>query len=104
MIDPAKLSIAQFAPLAGDTVTLRSADGEIVATLAEVTEVTEPDRTAGLPAELRTPFSLRFRGPREPRLQQGIHAVEHPSLGAIAIFLVPVSADETGADYEAVFG
>jgi hypothetical protein len=53
----------------------------------------------------RQPFSLIFRGPRDPMLTQRIHAIEHPTLGTLAIFLVPImpEGDLTGLRYQAIF-
>lgn len=47
-------------------------------------------------------FSLLFHGsPRAP-VQQGIYRIEHPSLGAFELFLVPVGRGVRGQDFEAV--
>jgi hypothetical protein len=51
----------------------------------------------------RQPFSLIFRGPREPLLPQRIYSLQHPSLGTLEIFLVPIGPDGSGQRYEAVF-
>jgi hypothetical protein len=61
----------------------------------ELVEVTE------LPGEPgpRVPFSLVFEGGPSPPLPQRIYSVEHPEIGALDIFLVPIAADR----YEAVF-
>ena len=49
-------------------------------------------------------FSLCFRGPFRPRLDQRTHCLEHEKLGEIEIFLTPISADQqNGTMYEAVF-
>jgi len=49
-------------------------------------------------------FSLSFRGPFRPRLDQRTHRMEHEKLGEIEIFLTPISADQqNGTMYEAVF-
>jgi hypothetical protein len=49
-------------------------------------------------------FSLQFRGPFRPRLEQQTHRLEHEKLGEFEIFLTPVSADQQkGTIYEAVF-
>jgi hypothetical protein len=49
-------------------------------------------------------FSLSFRGPLRPRLDQQTHRLEHGKLGEIEIFLTPISADQqNGTMYEAVF-
>ncbi|MDQ4098123.1 MAG: hypothetical protein M3144_09680 [Actinomycetota bacterium] len=61
----------------------------------ELIEVTEVSREPGGPA----PFSLVFEGGPTPPLPQRIYRVEHPKLGAMEIFLVPIAADR----YEAVF-
>lgn len=49
-------------------------------------------------------FSLLFRGPREPRLDQGIVPLRHPRLGRLDLFVVPVVCEADGMRYEAVFG
>jgi hypothetical protein len=51
----------------------------------------------------RQPFSLTFRGPDEPRLAQATYRLEHPELGALEIFIVPVGHDGDGLSYEAIF-
>ena len=49
-------------------------------------------------------FSLQFRGPFRPRLDQQTHHLEHEKLGEFEIFLTPISADQqNGTIYEAVF-
>lgn len=49
------------------------------------------------------PFAIEFRGPNDKQLSQGMWHLEHPTLGANEIFLVPVGPDEKGLCYEAVF-
>jgi hypothetical protein len=51
----------------------------------------------------RAPFSLLFRGPRTPLLPQQIHPLEHDTLGAFDLFLVPLGPDAEGMRYEAIF-
>ena len=58
---------------------------------------------AGSPA-LRVPFSLVFRGPHSVALAQQIHRLEHPALGVLELFLVPIGPDAVGPRYEAIFG
>jgi hypothetical protein len=49
-------------------------------------------------------FSLHFRGPFRPRLDQQTHRLEHEKLGEFEIFLTPISSDQqNGTIYEAVF-
>ena len=51
------------------------------------------------------PFSLIFRGPASPVLDQGIQTLSHPELGELTLFLVPVGPGRAGKlpRYEAVF-
>jgi hypothetical protein len=39
-------------------------------------------------------FSLLFGGPADQPLAQGIHTLEHPTLGRLALFIVPVGRPE----------
>ncbi|MCB1814124.1 MAG: hypothetical protein KDK04_20750 [Candidatus Competibacteraceae bacterium] len=55
------------------------------------------------PGAKREPYSLVFRGPAEPVLEQGIVPLTHAQLGNIEIFLVPIGPDSQGMCYEAVF-
>jgi len=49
------------------------------------------------------PFSLLFNGPLDPVLTQGMHDLEHPEHPLRGLFLVPVSRDDEGCQYEAIF-
>ena len=52
------------------------------------------------------PFSLEFSGPDTPVLPQAIYPLEHPGLGRLELFLVPLGPDRNGGAgmlYEAVF-
>ncbi len=48
-------------------------------------------------------FSLGFRGPHSPRLNQQIHHFEHEKLGSFELFLTAVGVDQEGLLYEVVF-
>jgi hypothetical protein len=48
-------------------------------------------------------FSLLFTGPREWTLPQRIYRLEHPTLGVLEVFLVPIGQDNRGFLYQAVF-
>lgn len=48
-------------------------------------------------------FSLIFRGDRAKVFPQRLYPIEHDSMGAFDLFLVPVGRDESGTFYEAVF-
>ena len=55
------------------------------------------------PNERRAPFSLVFQGPNIPPLPQRIYRLEHPELGMLDVFLVPIGQGAGGMRYEAVF-
>jgi hypothetical protein len=48
-------------------------------------------------------FSLLFRGPGAFVLPQQIYKLRHDRLGVLDLFLVPVSRDANGVNYEVVF-
>lgn len=48
-------------------------------------------------------FSLIFRGPLEIPLRQRIHRLNHPALGSLELFMVPVGKDEGSRYYEVLF-
>ena len=66
-------------------------------------QLVECNRLKSVPGEPREPFSLMFRGPQNPFLQQKIYALKNPQLGPVEIFLVPVGRIASGFLYEAVF-
>jgi hypothetical protein len=51
----------------------------------------------------RPPFSLIFRCPDMQVLPQRIYCLEHPAMGEISLFLVPVAQDAGGVQYQALF-
>jgi hypothetical protein len=48
-------------------------------------------------------FSLIFRAQQDDPIQQGTYRLEHDRLEAGELFLVPVSKDNEGVCYQAVF-
>ncbi len=48
-------------------------------------------------------FSLLFTGPTQPLLKQSMYRMEHAAMGSFDLFVVPISSDESGTVYEAVF-
>lgn len=48
-------------------------------------------------------YSLLFHAPQDAPVYQSMFRLEHETLGAMDIFLVPVKKDEGGIKYEAVF-
>ncbi len=86
-----------FAQHISTNFSLASADGESV----ELELVEATDKT---PADIEgEQFSLVFRGPPQPALTQRIYTLEHPDMGKLELFLVPVGLDESGRLYEAFF-
>ena len=53
--------------------------------------------------EAQENFTLLFRAPLDAPQRQGIYRLEHNSIGAMDLFLVPVKKDDSGLYYEAVF-
>ncbi|HEY6759901.1 MAG TPA: hypothetical protein VI318_10435 [Baekduia sp.] len=99
-----RLTVASFTPTVGEVYALVDEEhGRLPLELVEA-RTHAPDAPPADAAGLRAPFSLVFRGPREPLLPQRIQRLEHDALGPLEIFLVPVGRDEAGTRYEAVFG
>lgn len=97
-MDLADLDHETFERHAGERFTLRAGDGALELTLSSVTAGVAP-----ADPQARTPFSLVFEGPAEPVAGQATYRLEHPELGALDVFVVPIGADADGAGYEAVF-
>ncbi len=48
-------------------------------------------------------FEIMFRGPLDKFLGQGTRSFSHTAMGQFELFLVPVSQDDQGFYYEAIF-
>ena len=48
-------------------------------------------------------FAIVFRGPLDMFLDQGTRPFRHEQMGQFELFLVPISRDDQGVYYEAVF-
>jgi uncharacterized protein DUF6916 len=97
-----RLTADSFAPYEGTDFTVDSGEaGPLTLRLAEVTRFpVQPD------APRTEPFSLTFVGPLAPILPQRIYALEHPEVGLLEIFLVPlgpISREDPRMRYEAAF-
>jgi hypothetical protein len=92
------LTLATFAPLVGDVFQLTDGGSDSLA--LELTRAREIAATENAPRE---PFALDFSGPADPVLPQSIYKLEHPRLGALEIFIVPVGRDASATSYEAIF-
>lgn len=55
------------------------------------------------PSPRGTPFSLTLKAPPRARGGQGLYRLQHPQLGEIEIFLVPIAPVDGVPLFEAVF-
>jgi hypothetical protein len=90
-----QLTGAAFAPYVGQPFAVLPAGlDQIDLELVSVTESTPG----------RRPFALLFRGPASDiYLRQQTHRLEHPQLGALELFLVPIGPEDGCMRYEAIF-
>ncbi len=98
-----RLTHATFAGHVGDRFQLRAdattvLDVELIRATLLGPETADPARP-----NHRAPFSLWFRGPKQPWVPQRIYTLEHARLGSLDIFLVPIGPDPGGMLYEAIF-
>jgi hypothetical protein len=94
--DIATLRIEHFAPHCDQVFDMQTSDGVVPLKLVKVDPAGASGRAGGA-------FSLLFVAPQGPWLPQAIYLLQHPALGAIEIFLVPVGPLEGGNGYQAVF-
>jgi hypothetical protein len=95
-----QLQSSDFMPHLNQTFTVRLEGLEPIK--LELVAVTERG-TGGQPGG-RQPFSLLFLGPVSSQyLFQHTFRLEHPEMGALDIFLVPLGPQEGRMRYEAIF-
>ena len=101
-MDLAEVTADDFSGAVGDTFMLRAADLSLPLELKAAS--TYPQ---GSPARdeqgRRNPFELIFRGPPDPIVTQRIYHLEHDTIGALEVFMVPIGVDGDGASYHVVF-
>ena len=96
-----QLQSTDFIPYLNQTFIVRLADIEPLE--LELVHVTES--RAGFRPGTRQPFALHFLGPVSPHyLLQHQYRLEHPEMGALDIFLVPLGKQAGRMRYEAIFG
>ena len=95
-MDVGELTLATVEPLVGEAFA-------VLVEPAAIELVLESATTLGARPGGRDPFTLVFRGPREPLLAQHTYALEHADLGVLEIFIVPIARDADGTSYEAIF-
>ncbi len=94
---PPELRAETFTPHVGSTFALLGPQGPVVLELSKVALLGH-----GVPGG-REPFSLQFLGPEGPHVPQRTWALEHPALGRLDIFLVPLGPVQGRMRYEAIF-
>ena len=85
-----------FEPLEGEPFTVGAQDFslELVGVAKLSSSETNPQRQ---------PFSLTFKGRCSDMPTQGLYRLEHPTVGELEIFLVPVGMEGEAYLFEAVF-
>ena len=90
-----ELSLADFSESLGSTYLVQAGEQELELTLAGAAEMKPSVRPAGS-------FRLEFRGPAEPVLEQATYGFRQGDR-TFEIFIVPITRDQSGTLYEAIF-
>src|SRR5689334_5507891 len=98
MTSLADLAVTDFEPHKGETFRLYAPDRELELELEliDVKRLGESGRTGGA-------FSLLLRGKPGPYLPQAIYPIDHPALGTMEMFIVPIGPVPSGNGYEIIF-
>ncbi len=102
MFDLCDVTAEHFLPHKGDTYVVSAAPAAGLPQDVAL-ELVEVNHYPPQPGRARTPFSLVFRGPSGCYLPQRIYHLEHPAMGGMELFLVPIQPQADGARFEAVF-
>jgi hypothetical protein len=95
-VDIATLTQADFDPRIGDNFRIATPSGAVELKLVDVRKLGVAIRQAGA-------FALTFMSPPGPFLPQSIYPLEHPALGTLELFIVPLGPKDGGNCYEAIF-
>ena len=96
-----QLQSNDFVPYLNQTFTIRLDGIEPIG--LELVRVTQSG--TGFRPGARQPFSLHFLGPVSSQyLLQHMYPLEHPEMGVLDLFLVPLGPEEGRMRYEAIFG
>jgi hypothetical protein len=96
---PVELTEKEFSRHLKSKFQLKLDDQKIELELVEVKGYpSQPNEQSGMER-----FSVFFDGPGHTRLPQRLYSLEHEQMGEFEIFLVPISGNEEGFRYEAVF-
>jgi hypothetical protein len=92
----ADLSAEDFEPHSGRTFRLTANDRVLDLELAHVQRLGTALRAGGA-------FSLVFRARAGEALSQSIYPIEHPVLGTMELFVVPIQPENGKQRYEVIF-
>jgi hypothetical protein len=96
-----QLQNSDFVPYLNQTFTVRIEGIEPI----DLELVFATEKSTGIRPGVRRPFSLHFLGPVSSQyLLQNTYKLEHPELGVLDLFLVPLGPEEGRMRYEAIFG
>jgi hypothetical protein len=94
--DLAALQLGDFSPQLDTIFDMEVAGGNIALRLVKADPGGQSGRAGGA-------FSLLFVAPAGPFLPQAIYPLEHPAIGSMEVFLVPIGPLQGGNGYQAVF-
>ena len=94
--DLATLRLEDFTGHLDAIFEMRTSDGAVPLKLVEAVAGGQSRRAGGA-------FSLVFVAPTGPFLPQASYPVQHPTLGMMEIFLVPIGPASGGNGYQAIF-
>jgi len=98
-LDPAPnaltITIDTFRPCLNDTFRLTARGDVLDLVLSEVEDLGDSAN--------RRAFSLMFAGPPQPAKPQGTYRLDHPAIGTLDVFLVPLGPWQGAFRYQAVF-
>ncbi|HWU53762.1 MAG TPA: hypothetical protein VN153_13220 [Tahibacter sp.] len=93
-----EIPLEAFAAIVGQNVRVSSGEHHIDVEVAQAQTLANPSPRA------QPPFFVIVRHNGATRaINQGIYQFDHPSLGALDLFLVPVGPDGQGMCYEITF-
>ncbi len=92
-----KIESSVFSALTGQRLRMSWRDG---ATDLEVASVGDLPSNSPRPVK---PFSLTLRSRERWNGPQGIYALDVPGVGTLELFVVPITPDAEGTNYEVIF-
>lgn len=103
LTDLARVTLADFETVRNEPVLLVAANGSLALSIDEIRQM-----GSGTGVRDGGAFSVLFRGPQAPFIEQGMYRLEigagdAGNRGSLELFLVPVGKDADGCLYEAVF-